>query len=151
MGQSETDDSDLVSYCGLFCPDCPLFKGKVSDIAKDLRKELRRVEYDAFAKYISNFPSGKYFKKFNIFYSVLGSLVKYRCENSCKLGGGSKDCEIRQCNLKKKFKGCWECSEYKFCNKLDALNSLHGNKHRKNLKRICENGISEMLKTGDRW
>ncbi|MEJ2241635.1 MAG: DUF3795 domain-containing protein [Candidatus Bathyarchaeota archaeon] len=136
MGESETDDSNLVSYCGLFCPDCPLFKGKISDLAKDLRKELRQVQYDKFAKYMSEFPTGKELKQFKIFYSVLGSMVKYRCENSCKLGGGSKDCEIRKCNLKHKFNGCWECSKYELCKKLDALNSLHGNKHRQNLKNM---------------
>ena len=76
---------------------------------------------------------------------------KYRCENSCKLGGGSKDCEIRNCNSKKKFKGCWECSKYEFCNKLDALNSLHGNKHRNNLKTIREKGIKEIIDKDNRW
>ena len=151
MEQSETDDSTLVSYCGLFCPDCPLFKGKVSDLAKDLRKELRRVEYDKFAKYISNYNSGKKLKQFETFYSVLGTLVKYRCEQSCKLGGGSKDCEIRQCNIKHKLNGCWECSKYESCKKLDALDSLHGNKHRNNLKTIHEKGIKEMFNKNNRW
>ena len=151
MGQTEFNNPDLVSYCGLVCPDCPLFKGKVSDLARDLRKELRMVQYDKFAKYMSKFPAGKELKQFDNFFSVLGNLIKYRCESSCKMGGGSKECEIRQCNLKQNLNGCWECSKYKFCNKLNSLNSLHADTHRNNLEIINKKGIEELLKTEDRW
>jgi hypothetical protein len=151
MEQTEFDNSNLISYCGLVCSDCPLFNGNVSDLAKNLRKELRRVQYDKFAEYMSKFPSGKELKDFETFYSVLGTLIKYRCEGGCKKGGGSKDCEIRQCNLEQNLKGCWECSKFKFCSKLNALNSLHGDKHRKNLEIICKKGPTELLKDEDRW
>ncbi|MCJ7614292.1 DUF3795 domain-containing protein [Candidatus Bathyarchaeota archaeon] len=154
MGQPEdknNEKSEQVSYCGLFCPDCPLYAGKVSDIAKDLRKELRRVQYDKFAKYISKFPAGKELEQFNEFYAILGILMKFRCERGCRLGGGSENCQIRQCNQDQNFQGCWQCSKYKNCTKLDSLNSLHGNAHRKNLENIQKKGISEFTKENKPW
>jgi Protein of unknown function (DUF3795) len=154
MAQTEEkniNEADFVSYCGLFCPDCPLFSGKVSDLAKDLRKELRRVEYDKFAKYISKFPSGKELKNFKECYSVLGTLMKFRCERGCRLGGGAENCQIKQCNIDQNIQGCWQCKKFKYCKKLDTLTSLHGNAHRKNLEKIEKIGISEFIKGTKHW
>ena len=33
-------DKNLVAYCGLYCGDCPMYKGKIADLARDLRKIL---------------------------------------------------------------------------------------------------------------
>jgi hypothetical protein len=139
----------LVSYCGLYCPDCPLFGGKISDLARDLRKELRRVKYDKFAKYISKFPSGNKLKSFNDFYLILGDLMKFRCEQGCRLGGGAQDCAIKECNFGKNYNGCWQCSKYMICKKLDVLNSLHGTAHKKNLENIEKKGISDFVANRD--
>jgi hypothetical protein len=149
--EDEKRNIDLVSFCGLFCPDCPLYAGRVSDLAIELRRELRRLEYDKFAQYVSKFPSGKNFKYFKEFYLVLGSLMKFRCENGCRLGGGAKDCAIRKCSLEKKIDGCWKCEKFKTCKELDMLNSLHGDKHRQNLKNLHEKGITEFLRNCKDW
>ena len=145
------EKTEFVSYCGLFCPDCPLFSGKVSDLAKDLRKELRRVQYDKFAKYISKFPAGKELENFKECYSVLGTLMKFRCEKGCRLDGGAENCQIRQCNEDQNLQGCWQCKKYKKCTKLDTLTSLHGNAHRKNLEKIDKIGISEFIDGNKNW
>ena len=145
------EKSELVSYCGVFCPDCPLYAGKVSDLARDLRKELRRVQYDKFAKYISKFPAGKELKQFKEFYAILGTLMKFRCQKGCRLGGGTDNCQIRQCNQNQDFQGCWQCTKYTHCTKLDSLTELHGNAHRKNLGTIQKKGISEYIREDKRW
>ena len=149
--EKSTEKSKNVSYCGLLCSDCPLYAGKISDMARDLRKELRRVQYDKFAKYISKFPAGKEFEKFKERYTVLGTLMTFRCEQGCRNGGGTNNCEIRQCNQNQNFQGCWQCSKFKNCSKLDTLNALHGNAHRKNLETIRKKGISELTNENDRW
>jgi hypothetical protein len=53
-----------------------------------------------------------------------------------QFGGGAQDCAVKTCNFKKNYDGCWQCPKYKICKKLDALNSLHGVAHRKNLENI---------------
>jgi hypothetical protein len=147
----ENQKFELVSYCGLYCPDCPLYVGKISDIARNLRKELRRVKYDKFAKYISKFPVGKQFEHFNECYAALGTMMKFRCEKGCRQGGGTENCQIRQCCQDQNFEGCWQCTKYEYCTKLDALNVLHGNTHRKNLKFIQKRGIIEFAKGNKHW
>jgi len=145
------EKSEHVSYCGVFCPDCPLYAGKVSDLARDLRKELRRVQYDKFAKYISKFPAGKELNQFKECYAILGTLMKFRCQRGCRLGGGTDNCQIRQCNQNQDFQGCWQCTKYKHCTKLDSLTALHGNAHRKNLETIQKKDISEFTRENKRW
>jgi hypothetical protein len=147
----ENQKSELVSYCGLYCPDCPLYVGKISDLARNLRKELRRVKYDKFANYIFKFPEGKQFEHFNECYDALGAMMKFRCEKGCRQGGGTENCQIRQCCQDQNFEGCWQCTKYEHCTKLDALNALHGNAHRKNLKSIQKRGTTEFIKGNKHW
>ena len=54
-----TQDENLIAYCGLYCGDCHGFSGKIPDLARDLRKELRKVRYDKFAEFISHFRLAK--------------------------------------------------------------------------------------------
>ena len=62
----------LVAYCGLHCGDCHGFDGRIPDLARDLRKELRKHRYDKFAEFISQYSFGKDFKVMRI---VIGFLV----------------------------------------------------------------------------
>jgi len=36
-------DENLVTYCGLYCGDCFNYTGSIADMARDLRKELRKI------------------------------------------------------------------------------------------------------------
>ena len=143
------EDTNLIAYCGLFCPDCHAYKGKISDMAINLRKELRRTDYEKFAKFISKYAQGKDLKSFEECYKVLGAIAAFRCNKGCRGGGGSSGCRIKQCCVERNFDGCWQCVEFEKCKKLDVLNLLHGEAHRKNLKIIQKRGKEEFLK-GDR-
>lgn len=44
------DDSELIAYCGLFCGECFAYRGRIAQLSKDLRKELREVRFDMVAK-----------------------------------------------------------------------------------------------------
>jgi len=93
MAQNE----NLIAYCGHYCGDCHGFSGKIPDLARDLRKELRASRYDKFAGFISTFSFGKNFKEYEECYKVLGAMVKFRCRKGCRKGGGSPFCKIRIC------------------------------------------------------
>ncbi|MEA1908745.1 MAG: hypothetical protein U9N43_06920 [Euryarchaeota archaeon] len=45
---------DLIAYCGLYCVDCFSHEGKVTDLARDCRKELRRAKYGRTAESLSD-------------------------------------------------------------------------------------------------
>ncbi len=44
------DNENLIAYCGLYCGDCFAHKGRIMDLAKDLRKELRQVKFERHMK-----------------------------------------------------------------------------------------------------
>jgi len=44
------EGKDLIAYCGLYCGDCHGYKGKIPDLARDLRKELRQAKFNERAE-----------------------------------------------------------------------------------------------------
>jgi len=145
------EDENLIAYCGLYCGDCHGYNGKIPDLARDLRKELRQIHYDTFADFISNYSFGKDFKNYDECYKVLGAMVKFRCRKGCQNGGGSPFCKIRKCIQKKGLDGCWECTEFETCKKLIFLENVHGDAHIKNLKIIKKIGVKEFVKGKTLW
>lgn len=99
--------SDLIAYCGLYCGDCFMYQNRIADLARDLRKELRRSGFERFAKSVSKTVSFfKPFKRYDDCYEQLGLMVKLRCRKSCRNGGGPPFCKPRKCCQKKKIDGC---------------------------------------------
>jgi len=151
MSENETKDESLISYCGLYCGDCHAFRGKISDLALELRKELRRTQYDKFSKVISKHDSGKELKHFDECYDALGAMIRFRCQQGCRAGGGTANCKIKACCINAKFEGCWECAEMEKCPKLGVLKPSHGQANIKNLKTIRKRGKAEFLRGNREW
>jgi hypothetical protein len=144
-------NDSLIAYCGLYCADCHGFNGKIPDLARDLRKELRKQKYDKFANFISQYSFGKNFKDYEKCYKVLGAMVRFRCRKGCRKGGGSPFCKIRICAQKKNLDGCWDCETFETCKKLEFLIPVHGDAHIKNLQKIQRKGKEEFLKGNTFW
>ena len=140
-----TKEGAMVAYCGLCCLDCHGYTGKVADLARDLRKELRGYKYDKFARFMATLSFGKAFQDYDKCYDVLGAMVKFRCKNGCRNGGGNPFCKIRKCCTNKGFGGCWECDQFKDCQKLQSLVPVHEDAHVKNLTAIKEKGLKSFL------
>ncbi len=142
-------NKNLIAYCGLYCGQCPGYEGKIADLARDLRKELRRAKFQKVAHGLT-----KYFKQFKDYdqsYELLGLMVKFRCKRTCRNGGGPPFCKIRKCCVKKELEGCWECIEFETCTKLDFLNAVHDDGHIKNLRKIKRHGVSKFLQGKKYW
>jgi len=146
-----TDDKDLIAYCGLYCGDCFGYKGKVADLARDLRKELRESKFDKFAESVSKEKFGEVYKDYNKCYTVLGAMVKFRCKKGCKAGGGNPFCRIRKCCEKKGYEGCWECEEMVTCIKGDFLKEVHGEATTKNLRKLKKQDVDKFLDGKKYW
>ncbi|MEW6481579.1 MAG: DUF3795 domain-containing protein [bacterium] len=145
------EDKNLIAYCSLYCGDCFGYKGKVADLSRDLRKELREAKFDKTAEYLSTLSFFEVFKNYKECYEVLGALVKMRCKKACKSGGGPPFCKMRKCCQKKGIEGCWQCEEFETCEKLDFLRPNHGDAHIKNLRIIKKKGVDEFLKGKRHW
>jgi len=140
-----------IAYCGLYCGECPWYTGKIADLARDLRKELRDTRFDKLAEFISDFPQFSVYKNYPQCYEVLGSLMKGRCKKACQEGGGPLSCTVRKCCQKKDISGCWECGEFEKCEKLDFLKHGHGDAHLKNLRIIKRKGADAFLSGKKHW
>jgi hypothetical protein len=140
---------NLIAYCGLYCGDCFIYQGKIADLARDLRKELRTTKFHRFANMIS-----KYFKPYANYdqtYELLGMMVKLRCKRTCRNGGGPPSCKIRHCCIKNQYEGCWECEEFEKCKKLEFLGAVHKDAHLKNIIKIKKQGIPKFLQGKKYW
>ena len=134
MADKSPVNNDLIAYCGLSCSQCFNHKGKIADLARDLRKELRDEKFQVAAEGLS-----KYFKQFQDYpqcYEVLGAMVRLRCKRTCRGGGGPPACKIRTCCQTKGIEGCWSCEGFESCGKLDFLKPIHGSEHLDNLRKI---------------
>lgn len=141
-----TTDQKKIAYCGLYCEDCFAHQGKIADLARDLRKELRQTKFKRYAKELSKLSFFKEYKDYDKCYEVLGAMVRFRCKRVCRDGGGNPYCKIRSCCKRKGYQGCWECDEIDKCKKLDSLNSTHLDAHRNNLKLIKKSGAAKFVK-----
>ncbi len=149
-----SDDEDLLAFCGLYCGDCPGFQGKISALAKDLRKELKISKiwiYDKFAEIISRKSTSEGLKRYKVCYETLSMMVNFRCKKGCKNGGGPVFCEIRKCCQKKGINGCWECDGFEHCGLLHILNPVHGNAHMKNLRIMKKKGTTKFIDGKRYW
>ncbi len=144
-------NEELISFCGLYCGECPNYTGKIADLARDLRKELRSVRFEKTADVLSKISFFSMFKDYKQCYDVLGGMVKLRCNHACKDGGGNPFCKIRKCCRKKELAGCWLCPEFEICEKLAELKANHGVAHIKNLRKIKRNGIDGFLGGQKHW
>jgi Protein of unknown function (DUF3795) len=144
-------DLDVIAYCGLCCLDCHGYIGKIPDLARDLKKELRKVKYEKFADAISRLPFGKPFENYQQCYDLLGAMAKFRCKKGCRNGGGPPFCKIRKCCQAKKIAGCWECSEPETCENLKFLSPVHGDAHIRNIRAIRKKGVDKFIEGKRNW
>jgi hypothetical protein len=140
-------ESDLTGYCGLYCGDCIRYKSKASELAIDLLKEFENTKFADYARAKQSQISD--FQHYEGMVNLLAHISRLRCEVPCRRGGdgcGGSSCLIIECVKGKYFEGCWECSEYKVCEKLDFLKPFHGDTPLHNLDRIKKLGIEAWAK-----
>jgi len=147
----QNQDKNLIAYCGIFCGICPMHTGKIADLSRDLRKELRANRFDLTADVFSKISFFKVYRNYKQCYEVLGAMVRLRCKRACRAGGGPPFCHIRKCGQKKGVEGCWQCVEFEKCPKLDFLKQGHGNAIFKNLRILKKQGTAKFLQGKQYW
>lgn len=145
------EQKELVAYCGLYCGDCYRYKGKIADLARDLRKELRQSNFEKTAELMSKVSFFKVLKDYPVCYEVLGQMVALRCKRACRGGGGPPVCKIRECCREKGITGCWECDDFETCKKLDFLKDYHEDAYLKNLRILKKSGLDSFIRGKRYW
>jgi len=142
---------DLIGCCGLYCGDCVGQTQTVANLARDLRKELRKYRFGDLADTLATIPFFKEFKDYEKCYNVLGAMVKMRCTKACRGNCGPPNCKIRNCARKKELNGCWQCDDFSACEKLKMLEPHHGKAHLKNLRKLKRQGVASFIKGKRYW
>lgn len=149
--KEKAGEKELIAYCGAYCGDCHGYKGKIMDLARDLRKELRQANFAREAKLMSGVPYFAALKDYPQCYEVLGTLVRLRCKRTCRGNGGPPGCKVRDCCRQKGIEGCWLCSEFETCEKLDSLKKPYDEDvHLKNLRILSKTGVDSFI-SGKRY
>jgi hypothetical protein len=142
---------ELITYCGLYCGDCPGCKGTIADRARDLKAELEREDFRRAAEFFATDPSMSVFGKYPSFKEFLDVLENLHCPQTCR-ARAEHQCEVVNCCREKGLEGCWECDEFEACGKLrkDILATLHRGKNIENL-RVLKNDGPQAFLTGKRF
>ena len=145
------EEKNLVAYCGLYCGDCFAYQGKIADLARDLRKELRQARFGRVAESLSELSFFRTFKDYQAAYDVMGAMVRFRCKAACRGGGGRPDCKMRKCCQRKGIDGCWQCDEFETCTKLESAKAFHEDAQLKNLRVLRKQGFEAFVKGKRPW
>ncbi len=136
----------FIAFCGLHCASCPGHKGRIANLARDLRAELTAERIDDTAEAMSSEPAFEVFKNYGEFIRVLEMLSRMRCDKICREGGGNPQCVPRLCCYEKRIRGCWECAEFETCEKLDFLKPFAGNKLIEDLRTLRDKGVEAYIR-----
>ena len=133
-------DRDFTTYCGIYCGDCPRYNAKFSDMCSEILEEFEASHFSKLAAVIAT--KNDKFKQYPEMLSLLETINDLKCEVPCRLGGGRGGaCEVIVCNKNKAIEGCWDCSDFEQCGKLDFLKPFCEDAPIKNLRKIKEYGV----------
>jgi len=146
-------DQSEVAYCGLFCGDCVIRKGRLAALSLDLLDRMRTPEFQKLAEGLPELKPELFdaLREYPTCCCVLEAMSHLDCEKVCKAGGGSAACPIRGCCQAKGAEGCWSCGQFETCETLSWLNPVHQDAHRRNIRMIREQGMDEFLKGEKHW
>lgn len=133
----------LLAYCGFYCGDCLGYTGVIADAAEDFKKVLEKYKFEKSAKCI--LPEK--LKDYDDFFGKLVFITSLKCPMVCReRKDDDVDCEIRDCSKNKGFFACYECDDFKSCEKLKSMmEGLHYESIIKNLEEIKAMGLREWL------
>lgn len=105
------EQKDLVGYCGAYCGECGMYKGRIyAKVAKDFSEILRAADYaDWLPKFVKLDFNFEDFLK-GVEYFCNENAGSY-CQEPCKEGGGAP-CKIRPCAEERGIKICYECEDF---------------------------------------
>ena len=141
------DETTEISYCALYCGNCFIRNGAVADQAQNLLDEFKKVNFEAWAEGLAMIsPEMRAFSHCRECLDVLKAWDSMRCIHSCKEGGGSTGCRIRECCLGKGLNGCWECDLHNSCETLDWLKPVNGEINHDNIELILKEGTDVFIR-----
>ncbi|MDH5684027.1 MAG: DUF3795 domain-containing protein [candidate division WOR-3 bacterium] len=101
----------MVGYCGAFCGDCGMYKGRIyAMVAQELLEIIKSAGYsDWLPKAVQlDFNYDDFIKGLEYFSQENSSCY---CQEPCKQGGGAP-CKIKSCAKERGIEICYECKDF---------------------------------------
>ena len=142
-----------VAYCGLYCGDCIIRKGKLASLSKQLIESMQTADFQKLACGLPDiFPDiVSDLEEYETCIKVLKAITFLNCIKVCKEGGETTNCKIRTCCESKSIEGCWICDEVESCKTLTWLNPVHKQANIQNIEIIKEKGMKAFLEGKKNW
>jgi hypothetical protein len=119
-------DSDLTSYCGLYCPGCDMHQSKTVQAIESPQSLLASIK-NRVAEIGDEESAQMHLERYM---KVLDG-VKDDFDGcaGCRKGGGIPDCKVKSCSIDRGYRTCLDCIRMESCSELKAqpwaLPSLH--------------------------
>ena len=109
-----------IGYCGLYCPACGIYQGKIKQAVENLRKIIQAYGFDKIPAELSKWePAFQYYKEFE---EVLNGFERlFQDCPGCRRNGGDPSCVVRECCKQKSLALCADCTEMQSCEKLARM------------------------------
>ena len=137
---------DLLSYCGLYCGDCFTYRSIARRFATRLRRgprDARRTSEEA--ERIAE-DCSRPLRHYRQLYEGLGAVLDCHCASSCRQGGGTENCPIRDCSRDRGHYGCWECDDLASCSIRAVLDPERAAASSRNIEMILQGGLARLLR-----
>jgi len=133
-----TDQRCLTACCGLYCADCIPSRGPLFDAVRMITEEMDRLDFGRYAALKAQ--RDEVYAGYGQFREYLSAVASLECPAPCSVGGGKKECAIRDCAKGNGYAGCWECAGFETCELLVPFQHFHGDTPIRNLRLIREHG-----------
>jgi hypothetical protein len=135
---------------------------RISQLDKFLNLIIRNKGWNGIASHLGQDSSAieKHFRSFDklpAFMEVLEGIINLQCKTTCQesggcsIGGVTHKCEALKCINEKGLEGCWQCGEFKNCEKLSFLRKNYGETIDGNLKIIKNEGVGAVKSRGNEY
>lgn len=136
------ENKRYTSYCGLYCADCIPSNKAFFETLATLHRMLSEQKFDRYAEYKAR--GNPVFAAYPQFTEVLQAIRGLECKALCCDGGSKQGCLVRECVVKKEFRGCWECGYFKNCNLLIPMKVNHEDLEH-NQTMIKQHGLNQWM------
>ncbi|MBU0494545.1 MAG: DUF3795 domain-containing protein [Chloroflexi bacterium] len=102
------ESKELVSYCGLYCGTCAVYKGQFVEAAKQLQNLCQAYGVAGWAPQMTDYAPAM--AGYEQFAGVLEWFTAFDCK-SCREGDGDPNCKMRICVKERGLDGCWACAD----------------------------------------
>jgi hypothetical protein len=135
---------------------------RISQLDKFLNLIVKNRGWNGIANHLGQDSSAieKHFRSFDklpAFMEVLEGIINLQCKTTCQesggcsIGGVTHKCEALKCINEKGFEGCWQCGEFKNCEKLSFLRKNYGETIDGNLEIIKNEGVEAVKSRGNEY